>query len=258
MGVLLAWRNESFENHVMGMLELWNIKFSRAYTPTLSRVLDLNPREVNLLVKKAVILHDAGKLYRGYQEALRDGRSGIRAEYRHELVSAYYAHGWILGHRMSEVDYCLTSAIALHHEPILMGQVGRIREPYLTITEVLRRFNKVSQEGVLDMIDEGVSFLEGLLKTHVGLEVRLPRRVPVNRGESEEKSLARILRDILLMASVKGSGQHKAKLRLKTASLLSVLCVLDSWVANRARGMDDDGGTFITRYAGLAEVPLAW
>ncbi len=247
---LYAWKNEGFDDHVESMLTLWGGLFRRTHLACISRVLALSSEEAEYLVRKMVILHDVGKLYIEYQKAITGSGTLNRAEYRHEIVSAYYMYNLALSTSMNEEDYCAMTAIALHHEPILMGQLARMGEPYLTVTDILRRLRKTSIEGKILMDRDGIKLVEDLLRKYVGINVQLPVEVTV-------EEVANAMRDIILTTSIKGSTHYKARIRLKTSALLSLLCVLDSWPAHKAR-REDDGGNFIARRAELAEVALVW
>lgn len=245
---LLAWKEKSNEeiygDHIDSILQLWDYKFKVAYLPSLSRVLGLNKNHTNNLVEIAIILHDAGKLFVGYQKSLREGRKIFG--YRHEIVSAALV-SFIL--TVSEETHLVGGAILLHHEPILMGQVSKHAEPYLTITDIERRLRHTCGD-IIQLDPEGVEW------THKKLQ-----GYPFSNWLPEEiKSdcvLERI-KEIMMALCIKCSSQQKSSLRLKVSSLGTLLSVLDSVAANEKRKTSDDGGTFITKRAERAEVSLAW
>lgn len=246
----LAWKEglneESYEDHVNSILELWRGNFKNTYLPSLSRIFSLNKEHVNNLIEVSIILHDVGKLFLGYQEALRGGKEAIsRGEYRHEIVSA------ALTFFVLNVDelYLTSGAILLHHEPILMGQVSRHAEPYLTITDVERRLRKTCGD-IIEFDSEGVDWTCKKLQNY-----------PFNKYIPEEIKVDYVLekiKELMLILCVKCSFQRRASLRLKVSSLGTLLSILDSVAADKNRKLLDDGGTFITKRAEKAEVSLAW
>ena len=251
-----AWKNELLRDHIQSMLTLWARYFRTVYLTPIARVLELRSEDAEHLVRQAIILHDAGKLYTMYQRALKEEApelSKYRREYRHELVSSYYYLHCRMQHSvLQEIDYCVAASLALHHEPILMGQLSRMGEPYLTVTEVIRRLKSTSIDDELPMHEGGVKLLEDLLRLHVGLHVQLPRKLKV-------EEVVDSLRSLMLTLSIKGSAEYRSRMRIKTAALASLLCVIDSWAAHEHRSSsEDDGGTFLARHARLAEVALAW
>jgi len=247
----LSWRKNSreelYEKHVNDMLDLWRGRFRNTYLPTLSRMLQLDRDYIDDLVEVAIILHDVGKLYVGYQRALRGERADIsRAEYRHEIVSASLTP-FVLP--AGEERYVSGGAILLHHEPILMGQVSRYAEPYLTITDIERRLRKACGEWV-EFEPEGIEWTCRILQNYP-FSCYLPERMNVD-------DILERIKDLMLMLCVKGSPDRRATMRLKVSSMGALLSIIDSKVANENRGPSDDGGTFITRRARRAEVCFLW
>lgn len=247
---LLAWKEglneESYEGHVDSVLESWERGFKNAYLPSFSRIFTLDVGHVNNLVEVSIILHDMGKLFLGYQEALRGEKEAIsRGEYRHEIVSAALTF-FVLS---ADELYMTSGAILLHHEPILMGQVSRYAEPYLTITDVERRLRKTCGD-IIEFDSEGVDWTCKKLQNYP-FNKRIPEKIKVD--DVLEK-----IKELMLRLCVKCSPQRKASLRLKVSSLGTLLSILDSVAANKNRKLLDGGGTFITKRAEKAEVSLAW
>jgi len=244
----LAWKEnsneEDYESHVDNILQLWSNKFRNIYLPSLSRVFGLNKEYTNNLVEIAIILHDVGKLFIGYQKSL--SREEKIVGYRHEIVSASLVP-FVLA--SSEGTYLVSGAILLHHEPILMGQVSRYAEQYLTITDIERRLRHAC--GKIVQFD-----LEGIKWTCKKLQ-----KYPFNGWLPEEigvESVLEKIKEIMLALCIKCSPKRRFELRLKVSSLGTSLSILDSVAANERRGSTDDGGTFITKRAKKAEVGLAW
>lgn len=244
----LAWKEDSneerYEDHINSILQLWDCKFKVAYLPSLSRVLGLNKDHTNNLIEVAVILHDAGKLFVDYQKSLREGRKIIG--YRHEIVSAALV-SFIL--TVSEEIHLVSGAILLHHEPILMGQVSKYAEPYLTITDIERRLRHTCGD-IIQLDPEGVEWTCKKLQSYP-FKNWLP-------GEIKLDYVLEKIKEIMMALCIKCSSQQKSSLRLKVSSLGTLLSILDSVAANEKRKSSDDGGTFITRRAEKAEVSLAW
>ena len=248
----LAWKEgeneETYEAHINNMLNLWRGNFRNAYLPSLSRIIGSDKGYVNDLIEIMIILHDLGKLFIGYQKTLRkEERIISRAEYRHEIVSAALTF-FVLP--VSEELYVISGAILLHHEPILMGQVSRYAEPYLTITDVERRLRK-SCGGVIEFNPDGIRWTREKLKEY---SFNFSSNLPV---EVEIDEILDKIKELMLMLCVKCSPERKATLRLKVSALGTLLSIIDSVAANRSRKLDD-GGTFITRRAEKSEVSLLW
>ncbi|MBS7612294.1 hypothetical protein KEJ27_08890 [Candidatus Bathyarchaeota archaeon] len=246
----LSWKEvsneESYEDHVNSVLELWRGKFKNTHLPSLSRILTLDGEYVNNLVEVSIILHDTGKLFLGYQEALRGKKEAIsRGEYRHEIVSAALTFFIVSADEL----YLTSGAILLHHEPILMGQVGRYAERYLTITDIERRLRKTCGD-TIEFDSEGIDWTCKKLQNYP-FNKYIPEEIKVD--DALEK-----IKELMLILCVKCSPQRRASLRLKVSSLGTLLSILDSVAANKNRKLLDGGGTFITKRAEKAEVSLAW
>lgn len=246
----LAWKEglyeETYEKHINSILNYWRENFKKSYLNSLSRTLELDTEYTKNVVEVAIILHDVGKLFIGYQEALKNEVSGIRREYRHEIVSAAVTF-FILP--PEDILYVTSGAILLHHEPILMGQVSSYAEPYLTITDVERRLRKICGNWIEYDLD-------GIIWTCKKLQ-----DYPFNKYIPEKVKVDDILekiKELTLSLCIKCSFERKAILRLKVSSFATLLSILDSVAANESRGPSDDGGTFITRRSRKAEVSLAW
>lgn len=249
----LAWKEglyeETYEKHVDSIINYWREIFKKSYLNSLSRILDLDTEHTKNVVEIAIILHDVGKLFIGYQEALKNRVSDIRREYRHEIVSAAITF-FILP--PEDILYITSGAILLHHEPILMGQIISHAEPYLTITDVERRLRKIcGNYGNWIEFDRN-----GIIWTCKKLQ-----EYPFNKYIPEKVEVDNILekiKELILSLCIKCSFERKAILRLKVSSFATLLSILDSVAANESRGSSDDGGTFITRRSRKAEVSLAW
>lgn len=247
----LAWKekdNEEFyEKHVISMLCAWEESFKAAYVKVLSRIFHTTIQEIDKIVKSVIILHDTGKLFIKYQTTLmKEGAIISRADYRHELVSASFA---VISLSKSELTYIMSGAILLHHEPILMGQISRYAEPHLTITDVERRLRKVAKEK-LEFNPDGIKWTSDKLRELMNVNP-LPNSIRINE-------ILESLKELMLALCIKCVPERKSELRLKVATLSTLLSVIDSYAASRNRGELDDCGTFITKRAKKAEVSLAW
>ncbi|RLE84286.1 MAG: hypothetical protein DRJ67_10780 [Thermoprotei archaeon] len=230
-----SWRNEPIEKHVGGMLARWKA-YKRVYEAPLAR-LYRGLGSVDDMMKCALIMHDVGKLVPRYQKFLRgEARLG---DYRHEVVSAAIT-AITFKHRPWRIH--VSAAILLSHEPILMGQVGRVGERYLTLTSVERILRLAGDGELVKLEDDGVEAINSLLERE-GFEERVAREYGVDE-------CLEVLKETVVATSIAGNRLLE---RLRVAALIHVLTVIDSITANESRE-DDEGGTFVTRHARQAEV----
>lgn len=235
----LSWKDEHteelIEEHINRMLEHWKA-YSRVYRAPLKRLFrELG--DVDDLVKCALIMHDVGKLVPRYQKYLR-GEVKL-GWYRHEVVSAaitavtFSSRPW-----RAQVS----AAILLSHEPILMGQVSRTSEKYFTLTYAERVLRLGGDGSSVRLEEDGVRILNDLLNRE-----RFKERVAQKYQVDE---CINALKEIVAAIAISG---NKLIERLRVAALIHVLTVIDSLTASKNR-RNDEGGTFVTRYAQLAEV----
>jgi len=238
----MSWKNEYIEEHVSRMLELWNA-YKKAYKAPLTRLFKhLGGHDVDELVKCALIMHDVGKLVPRYQKYLA-GEAELEG-YRHEVVSAAVT---AIVFKQRPWRAYVSAAVLLSHEPILMGQVLRTRERYVTLTSAARILrlaggkDRMSSERVL-LEPDGVDAINQLLEKE-GFEEKLMQ-------EYEVEECLHALKEVVTITSLVGDRSLE---RIRVAALVHVLTLLDSLAASEKRG-DDDGGTFISKNARLAEV----
>lgn len=237
-----SWRDELIEEHVRSMIELWRDKYRRFYEAPLARVFRGLGGEVDRLVRCTLIMHDVGKLTWIYQAYLR-GETGL-GYYRHEIVSSA-----ITGVAFSGNPWCgyASAAVLLSHEPILLGQVGRVGERYFSVTFAYRSLKLAAKRGEeVELEEDGVAVINEILREE-GFSESLASRYPISGCVEALK--ATIARTALL-------GDRQTQ-RLRVAVLSHILTLLDSLSASRARG-DDEGGTFVSRHARYAEVGELW
>lgn len=239
----LSWaelgKKEHMEEHVDSMLKLWKIKYRKAYQASLRRLIGDCADEA---VRCAIILHDVGKLAKFYQEYLRNRHEGKRASlrgYRHEIASAAVA---ALLLQSVEWGDLVAAAILLSHEPLLMGQVGEAGERYLTLTQASRSLRVACSKGVLELEPVGVHTVN-LILAREGYQYSL-------EDNYELSECLRALKGLVVRVAALGDLATK---RVKVAALMHVLTVIDSLSASESR-RDDEGGTFVSRGARVAEV----
>jgi len=233
---------EKIEDHLRIMLDLWKNKYRKIYERPLRRIVGEHADES---VRCAIILHDVGKLARFYQEYLMKllkGEKGSLRWYRHEVASAAIA-SYIAVYDLPGVEWLnlVAAAVLLSHEPILMGQVGEAGERYFTITQAYRSLQVACSKEVLEL--EGVSVINKILKDEgFQCEVREKYTLP---------DIIDALKGMVAKVAVLGDV---AVSRVRVAAILHVLTVIDSLSASKTRSSNDDGGTFISRGAKVAEV----
>jgi len=238
----LSWaecgRKERMGEHVDSMLKLWN-KYRRAYGAPLHRLIGDCADEA---VRCAIILHDVGKLAKLYQEYLRKRFECEKASlkgYRHEIASAAIAALMLQGVEWGDT---VAAAILLSHEPILMGQVEEAGERYFTLTQASRSLRVACPKGVLELETEGVRAINQILAREA-FQYSL-------EDNYELSECLHALKGLVARVAILGDAAVK---RIKVAALMHVLTVIDSLSASESRG-DDEGGTFISRGAKVAEV----
>jgi CRISPR-associated endonuclease Cas3-HD len=242
--MIFSWaedgRSEQIRDHVDSMLERWKFKYRRVYEKPLRRLIGDHADEA---VRCAIIMHDVGKLTKLYQEYLKRRLSGEKASlrgYRHEVASAAIASLHLQGVEWGDL---VAAAVLLSHEPILMGQVGEAGERYFTLTQAYRSLKVACTDGALELDSEGVSIINDFLKSEE-FQWRLKEKYEFSGCLDALKGL--VVRVVAL-------GDVAVK-RVRVAALSHVLTVIDSLSANESREEGDDGGTFVSRGARVAEV----
>ncbi|RLF05129.1 MAG: hypothetical protein DRK00_05165 [Thermoprotei archaeon] len=238
-----SWEGELIEDHVGEMLKLWSQVYCELYTAPLKRLFrELEFGEVDRVVKCILIMHDVGKLTGIYQSYLKGG--GALRGYRHEVVSSaitaieFSQHSWAV---------YAAAAVLLSHEPILLGQVSRAGERYFTVTSAHRSLQLAAGGSEIVRLEEdGVRVVNRMLSGEEFSErLSLDYRV---------EECMRALKRVVARTSLIGD-RHLARVRV--AALTHILTLLDSLSASKSR-RDDDGGTFVSRHARLAEVGEVW
>jgi len=225
------------EEHVGSMLVLWKDKYKGLYLAPVCRVLDLSAKEADELIRSMLITHDLGKLVRHYQDHLEKG-TGLRG-YRHEILSAALTS---MAFSKRPWRTYLSATVMLHHEPILLGQVRRIGERYASLTHAYKSLSlAASDNGIIRLTEDGVETINKILK-----EEGFPEAVP---SEISIRSCLRELKRTVVLSSL---VNDRLLIRIKVATLLHVLVLLDALAAKRREG--DQGGTFVSRRAKIAEV----
>ncbi len=109
------------------MLAAWE-RVKDKYIPSMIRAMravgiEFTEEDADRFMRTLIILHDVGKCSDIYQKHLNNNEP-LRG-FRHELVSAYYAHKILKEVFKDENVAFLGGALVvmMHHEPILMGQI---------------------------------------------------------------------------------------------------------------------------------------
>jgi len=203
---------EGYEEHVDAVLKNWAL-MKPFYERWLRRVFGFDVVEV------AIWFHDLGKLAAAYKSG--SGR------YRHEVLGAYLAYK-VLG---GEVRYYVSAAVALHHEPIIMGAyVGELGERSLNVSTLL-------------------AMLRGsdlaMYCNYSPAEELLKRAVEIWRRGIEASDVVAVFGEVLAFLTA-GPASERRRKRLLVAGILQPLVVADSVAAMMNRG---GSGTKIARTA---------
>jgi len=195
-------------------------------------------------VELAVLFHDVGKLGTSYICAnKKDGpRCPQRGVYvRHELISTYWAY-MLLDPPLS---YYVATAVALHHEPMLLGTyaeaVGERQIHISTLYAGLRAADlglgcRPTCRNLRCASESGVRLVEKALEMWEG-------------GEISIDAVVEAFRDIMTFLTTGPAGETRRK-RAVVGGLLHLLVVADSRAAMRGRGGE---GTTIAKYSCIAE-----
>lgn len=205
--MILAFQGQSLDEHVGKMLSEWN-RIKRRYLKTIQRSLrsldiELSEKQIDELVETLIKLHDIGKASKIYQRHIKNGET--LKGFRHELVSAYYAHQILKKKFNEKVAFVGSLVVMLHHEPILMGQITSIKKKELTAEIVLDKLRKFD-----GMVEETKEWLT----KNVGIAIEEPKNDELIRFVFEHSVKARHMPD---------SG----KLRLVVGALLIPLVLCD-------------------------------
>ncbi len=192
-------------------------------------------------VELAILFHDIGKLGRFYIGAMTDKRQMRGSYVRHELISAYWAYR-LLG---VPLRYYVAAAVALHHEPMLLGTyadaVGERQIHISTLYAALREADlglgcrpscgavPCVSEKYVELVERGLDMWEG--------------------GVVSADDVLEAFRDLMVFLTAGPSAEVRRK-RAVVGGLLHLLVVSDSRAAMRGRG---EGGTVIARQSCMAE-----
>jgi CRISPR-associated endonuclease Cas3-HD len=223
---------ECFVQHIELLLNTWINRLELKYLPSILRICKtidpvMDSDALNSLIKAVMIFHDVGKL----TDVYKAGR-GI-GDFRHEFVSSY-VFSLVLEKLStkfhSELKTAAIGAVLLHHEPILMGQVGQIHEEKLTATEVWRRLNSTSKDKTI-LLERADETINRLIKGYCGWEVFLPQEIVI-------KELAGFLQQFLTSSRHLGRRKDRIRRRILVGAFLSPLVVCDYAAAVNFRSED--------------------
>lgn len=217
---LLSYEGECFVGHTLACLNEWE-KIKPKYGKALARVLNLSRSDADKVVSTAVALHDVGKLAVPYQKALiSDEYRGLKADFRHELVSAYVVHEALKP--CGFVALISAGATMLHHEPILLGQIVRAGERAITVTDLRRRFLATLRRlGASSMeFADGSAGVVSSICERINVAIELPASVEVSEIVSVLRRVIERLRNV-------GTPEFRNQIRLRVAALQHVIVLCD-------------------------------
>ncbi len=194
---------ETYEKHIERVLEKW-----KAMRPYYRKWVEGNfgIDAVELAIK----FHDLGKLAGAY------GDRSQRRLYRHEVLGAYFAYRLLEG----DLRYYVAAAVALHHEPIIMGAyVGELGESRLNISTLWAMLRDVDLSLSCD---------------YVPADSYLKKAVDLWRRGVDVSDVTAAFRDVLAFLSA-GTAVERRRKRLLVAGILHPLVVADSTAAMEGR-----------------------
>lgn len=208
---------EEYRRHVERALAVWE-KLRPRYLPAVKRAIGVDIDVVDY----AIAVHDLGKLAKAYQV-------GGRREYRHEVVSAYFAYKGLKGAAGSEVAAVVAAAVLLHHEPILTSaHISGLGEHYLPIYAVRKMLESHDLTPACDPLVEA-----GKAAGYPPLREELERW---RRGEITAMQILDTIKKVIVLTSV-GDPAQLHEVRAKTAAVLYPLVVSDSVAAHVGRAL---------------------
>jgi CRISPR-associated endonuclease Cas3-HD len=194
---------ETYEEHVERVLEKW-----KAMRPYYRKWVEgkFGIDAVELAIK----FHDLGKLAGAY------GDRSQRRLYRHEVLGAYFAYRLLEG----DLRYYVAAAVALHHEPIIMGAyVGELGESRLNISTLWAMLRDVDLSLSCD---------------YVPADSYLKKAIDLWRRGVDVSDVTAAFRDVLAFLSA-GTAVERRRKRLLVAGILHPLVVADSTAAMEGR-----------------------
>lgn len=233
----LAWKGdqcaEDYRRHVDRALTVWD-KLRSRYLPAVKRAVGVDID----VVEYAIAVHDLGKLAKAYQ-------TGRRRDYRHEVVSAYFAYKGLEQAVGRDVAAVVAAAVLLHHEPLLTSAyISGLGERYLPIYAVRKMLEGHDLSPACDPLAE------------VG---RTAEKYPELRGELERwgrggiatQDILDVIKRVIVLTAVGDSARLHA-MRAKTAAVLYPLVVSDSLAAYVGRSLCGSCGERGTKVVDLA------
>ncbi len=208
-----AFRGQTLEEHVEEMLSAWE-RVRAKYIPSIIRAMkameiELNEENADRFVKALIILHDIGKCSEIYQRHLENDEP-LRG-FRHELVSAYYAHEILKNLFDGNTAFIGALVVMMHHEPILMGQIRSLQRDELSpevVLDKLRDFN--------GMVERTEEFLRAMMERHLGVTPNVPTPT---KGDTQ--------RGVISLSVLARHRPHSDRLRLVVGALLIPLILCD-------------------------------
>ena len=248
-GQILAWKSredhskhQTYEKHIVSMIECWDKYLRRKYAKSLARVLEVKSSLLDDIVKFTLIMHDSGKCTLFYQQNLTNPK-----RYRHEIVSAYLAYRLSEGVFEERIRYVLSGSIFLHHEPILMGSISFQRERGVTLTDIRGRleypdpdkFEKVESAKMLHRSFK--SLLNGLLSQHLNSS-DVVNEILDNLYAIEEElnvdDMVNTIGKIVAVLALAGDDTWRHTMRIQVSALQYILVVCD-YYGSKDRGSEE-------------------
>lgn len=232
----LAWSEgrcaEEYGRHIERALAVWS-KLRPKYLPAIKRAVGVGVD----VVEYAIIVHDLGKLATAYQK-------GRRWEYRHEVVSAYFAYKGLEPVVGSDAAAAVAAAVLLHHEPLLTSAyISGLGERYLPIYAVRKMLEEHDISPACNPLTEA-----GRAVSYPELREELERW---GRGEVAAREVLDVVKRVIVLTAVGDSARLHA-MRAKTAAVLYPLVVSDSVAAHVGRALCGGCGGEGTKVVELA------
>ena len=224
---------EEYVRHVERALAVWG-KLRPRYLPAVKRAVGVDID----VVEYAIIAHDLGKLAKAYQE-------GRRSEYRHEVVSAYFAYKGLEPVAEHDAAAVVAAAVLLHHEPLLTSAyISGLGEHYLPIYAVRKMLEKHAISPACDPLGEAGKTVDKYPELMRELE-------RWGRGEVTAKEVLDVIKRVIALTAV-GDSVRLHTMRAKTAAVLYPLVVSDSVAAHVGRALCSKCGGEGTKVVDLA------
>nr|WP_287069199.1 CRISPR-associated endonuclease Cas3'' [Pyrobaculum sp.] len=204
---------EPYDEHIERVMRKWEVM--RSYYRWVIKQFGFDVVEI------AIKFHDLGKLARAYVD------KNQRRFYRHEILGAYFALKTLEG----EARYYIAAAVALHHEPIIVGAyIGQLGETRLNISALWAMLREADL---------------GLACDYSPKDAFVEKALELWKGGISASDVVDGFRELLAFISAGTSAERRRK-RLLVAGILHPLVVADSTAAVEGRGGE---GTRIARAA---------